>query len=208
MFLLSYRVAYCPIHCPVKYLWDSGNQLLNEAFYALAVLLSHKMALTLSIYYIHAIYLKILTNNVINNRTVNLFFCTFLLIYEGFSTVLSTVLLPFYRTATTPDRTVGQPSSPLYSLCRHLYMAAFELQTAQQRFLCMHRIIRLFHILLPMENQPAGYASLPVFDFPEEKTVRHKVIVNLNFFRVSPSELVTQEPDKFTPDGAVSQSCM
>lgn len=42
-------MAYCPIHCPVKYLWDSGNQLLNEGFHALAVLLSHKMALTLSI---------------------------------------------------------------------------------------------------------------------------------------------------------------
>lgn len=134
-------MAYCPIHCPVKYLWDSGNQLLYEGFHAL------------------------------------------------------TVLSPFYKTTTTPDRTVRQPSSPLYSLCRQLDMAAFELQTVQQRFSCMHRIICLFHILLPMENQPARYASLPVFDFPEEKAVRHKVIVNLNFFRVSPFELVTQEPD-------------
>lgn len=61
-------MAYCPIHCPVKYLWGSGNQLLNEGFDALTVLLSHKMALTLYIIYI--IIKKFIYDNIKNNRTV------------------------------------------------------------------------------------------------------------------------------------------
>ena len=45
--------------------------------------------------------------------------------------------------------------------------------------------------------------GFPAPGFPEEEAVWHKVIVNFYFFSVSPSELFTQEPDEFTPDGSV-----
>ena len=49
-----------------------------------------------------------------------------------------------------------------------------------------------------MQDYPAGKPDFPASGFPEEEAVRHKVIVNLYLFSVCPSELVTQEPDKFT----------
>ena len=57
-----------------------------------------------------------------------------------------------------------------------------------------------------MQNQPAAHTRPPVSDFPEEKGVRDKIVIEIDFIRVRPVEVCHEGLAQLAADTRIADS--